>query len=119
MTMTTITSILSNPDVINFTIGIITFIAGIITSFIANKKKLKDSKDFNQFNLLVEIAKEESIKLVNLNMSNESKKRVVIKNITDRLPENIKKNIDEETVEQALTLAYQYFIKPNIKKEDK
>lgn len=119
MTMTTIMAILSNPDVINIIIGVITFIFGILTTFVANKKKLKESKDFNEFNLLVEIAKEESIKLVNLNMQNADKRKVVIKNIITRLPDNIKKNINEETVDQALTLAYQYFIKPNIKKEDK
>lgn len=119
MTMTTIMAILSNPDVINIIIGVITFIFGILTTFVANKKKLKESKDFNEFNLLVEIAKEESIKLVNLNMQNADKRKVVIKNIITRLPDNIKKNINEETVDQALTLAYQYFIKPNIKKEEK
>lgn len=119
MTMTTIMAILSNPDVINIIIGVITFIFGILTTFVANKKKLKESKDFNEFNLLVEIAKEESVKLVNLNMQNADKRKVVIKNIITRLPDNIKKNINEETVDQALTLAYQYFIKPNIKKEEK
>lgn len=119
MTTTTIITILSNPDVVNIIIGVITFIFGILTTFIANKKKLKESKDFNEFNLLVEIAKEESVKLVNLNMQNADKRKVVIKNIITRLPDNIKKNINEETVDQALTLAYQYFIKPNVKKEDK
>lgn len=119
MTMTTIMAILSNPDVINIIIGVITFIFGILTTFVANKKKLKESKDFNEFNLLVEIAKEESVKLVNLNMQNADKRKVVIKNIITRLPDNIKNNINEETIDQALTLAYQYFIKPNIKKEEK
>lgn len=117
MTSVTIISLLTNPDFINLLSLIITYIMGIATNYITNKKKIKNGKKYNDFNLLVDIAKEEAVKLVDLNMSNDEKKNAVIKNIITRLPDNVKKNVNEELVDQALTLAYQYFIKRKIKGE--
>lgn len=117
MTSAMIMGLLSNPDFINFSITAITFIAGIFSAFIMNRKKLKDSTNYNDFNLLVQIAKEESIKLVSLNMSNDEKRNAVIKNIITRLPEKVKNNVSQEIVNQALTLAYQHFIKKDIEEK--
>lgn len=119
MTSATIISLLANPDFINLLIVLISFITGVTGTFFANRNKIKKGKDYNEFNLLVDIAKEEAVKLVALNMNNEQKRNIVIKNIITRLPDNVKKNVKEEVVEQALTLAYQHFIKPNIDKKEK
>ena len=117
MTSATILTILSNPNVIDAIIGVGTFIFGVVTTFLYKKKEISEGKEYSNFNLLVEIAKEEALKLAEVNITSEEKKVVAIREIKKRIPQKIAPFISDEMIEQALVLAYQYYIKPNIKKE--
>ena len=101
---------LSDPNVMSF-------IAGSALTILASIKKYKESKDKHIFDLIVDIAKEEAIKLVELNLNNEEKRKVAIKNIYKKLPKQYQ-YISEEFVNKALTLAYQFYVKNDINKEN-
>lgn len=117
MTSATILTILSNPNVIDAIIGIGTFLFGVVTTFLYKKKEIGEGKEYSNFNLLVEIAKEEALKLAEVNITSEEKKVVAIKEIKKRIPEKIAPFISDAMIEQALVLAYQYYIKPTLNKK--
>lgn len=74
-------------------------------------KKFNDSEGKNVFEKIVEIAKEESLKLVQENLSNDEKRKKVIDLIYSKLNDKEKQFVSEDTMIEAINLAYHTYIK--------
>lgn len=74
-------------------------------------KKFNDSEGRNVFEKIVEIAKEESLNIIEDNLSNDEKRKKVIELIYSKLNDKEKQFVSESTAIEAVNLAYHTYVK--------